>query len=98
MSRERALNFDQWHTFSGNYKPIRVWLWVVYKIIKNKCHLRLFAQFIQTQKRYPISLDNLSILTWRIFVTSIPQEVTPCDVSHTVAVTLNYFPEFKIFF
>ena len=23
MSRKRALNFDQWQTFSENYKPIR---------------------------------------------------------------------------
>ena len=30
MSCERALNFDQWKTFSENYKPIRVWLWLVY--------------------------------------------------------------------
>ena len=26
-SCERALNFDQWKTFSENYKPMRVWLW-----------------------------------------------------------------------
>ena len=25
-SRERVLNFNQWKTFSENYKPIRVWL------------------------------------------------------------------------
>ena len=24
MSRERALNFDQWKLFSENYKPLRV--------------------------------------------------------------------------
>ena len=26
MSQEHALNFDQWKTFSENYKPMRVWL------------------------------------------------------------------------
>ena len=26
ISCERALNLDQWKTFSGNYKPMRVWL------------------------------------------------------------------------
>ena len=26
MSCERGLNFDQWKTFSENYKPMRVWL------------------------------------------------------------------------
>ena len=30
-----------------------VWLWLVYKFTKNYCHLRLFSEFIQTQKRYP---------------------------------------------
>ena len=28
---------------------------------KNNCHSRLFAEFIQTQKRYPTSLDKVSI-------------------------------------
>ena len=28
MSCERALNFDQWKTFSENYKPMRIWLWL----------------------------------------------------------------------
>ena len=50
MSRESALNFDQSKTFSENYKPIRVWLWIVYKITEN----------IQ---EYPTSLDKMSILT-----------------------------------
>ena len=31
MSCECALNFDQWKTFAENYKPMRVWLWFVYK-------------------------------------------------------------------
>ena len=53
MSGERALNFDQWKTFFENYKPIRVWLWFVYKFTENVCHLRLFSNFIQTLKRYP---------------------------------------------
>ena len=30
MSCERALNLDQWKTFSGNYKSMIVWLWLVY--------------------------------------------------------------------
>ena len=29
---ERTLNFEQQKTFSGNCKPIRIWLWFVYKI------------------------------------------------------------------
>ena len=63
ISCERALNFDQWKTFSENYKPMRVWLWLVYKFTENYCRLRLFSEFIQTQKRYPTSLDKIRILT-----------------------------------
>ena len=48
MSCERVLNFDQWKTFSENYKPMRVWLWLAYKFTKNYFHLRLFPEFIQT--------------------------------------------------
>ena len=70
MSCERALNFDQWKTFSENYKPMRVWLWFVYKFTENYCRLRLFSEFIQTQKRYPTSLDKIRILTWKLLVIS----------------------------
>ena len=47
-------NFDQWKTFSENYKSMRAWLWLVYK----------FTELIQTQKRYPNSLDKMLILKW----------------------------------
>ena len=35
MSCERAINFDQWKTFSEKYKPMRVLLWLVYKFTEN---------------------------------------------------------------
>ena len=60
MSQERALNFDQWKTFSENYKPMRVWLWLVYKFTENYCRLRLFSEFIQTRK---LERGILSLLT-----------------------------------
>ena len=63
MSCERVLNFHQWKTFSKNCQPMGVWLWFVYKFTEDFCHSRLFSEFIQTQKRYPISLDKLRILT-----------------------------------
>ena len=66
MSYERALNFDQWKTFSENYKPMRGWLWLVYKFTENYCQLRLFSEFVQTQKRYPASLEKTRILTWKL--------------------------------
>ena len=48
MSQERASNFDRWKTFSENDKPMRVWLWLVCKIIVNNCHSQLLAELIQT--------------------------------------------------
>ena len=59
MSCERALNFDQWKTFSENYKPMRAWLWLVYNIYRELFRLRLFSELIQTQKRYSTSLDKI---------------------------------------
>ena len=73
MSCERPLNFDQRKRFSENYKPIRVWLWLVYRFIENDCRLRLFSEFIQTWKRYPTYLDKISVLTWKLLVVSSPQ-------------------------
>ena len=40
MSLERLLNLDWWRSFSENYKPIRVWLWFVYKITETNCRSR----------------------------------------------------------
>ena len=91
MSCERALNFDQWKTFSENYKPIRVWLWLVYKFTENYCSLQLFPEFIQAQKRYPTSLDKIRILAWKLLVISSQNfscelnslwELTPSKISH----------------
>ena len=70
MSCERALNFDQWKTFSENYKPMRVWLWFVYKFTENCQIYRLFSEFIQTKKRYPTSFDKIRILNRKLLVTS----------------------------
>ena len=41
MSCKCALNFDQCKTFFKNYKPMRVWLWLVYIFTENNCHLQL---------------------------------------------------------
>ena len=53
MSCERALNFDQLKTFSENYKPMRVYLWIVYKFSENYYHLRLFSVFTQLKRGIP---------------------------------------------
>ena len=47
--------------FLENYKPIRLGLELIYKITKNKCRLQLFAEFIQTQRRYPTSHYKINI-------------------------------------
>ena len=70
ISCERNLNFDQWKAFFENYKPIKVWLLLVYKITEDNCRLQLFSEFIQTQNSYPTSLDKISILTWKLLVIS----------------------------
>ena len=71
MSCERGLNFDQCKKCFENYKPMRVWLWLLYKFHENYGRLRLFSEFIQTQKRYPTSLDKIRILNWKLLVISI---------------------------
>ena len=70
ISCERALNFNQWKSFCETYEPMRVWLWLAYKFTENYCRVQLFSKFIQTQKRYPTSLDKIHILTWRLLVIS----------------------------
>ena len=67
---ERALDFNQWKTFFEDYKPMRIWLWLVLKFTENNCGLQLFSEFFQTQKRYPTSLDKISILTWKLLAIS----------------------------
>ena len=49
---------------------MRVWLWLVYKFAENYYPSQLFSQFIQTEKRYPISPDKISILIRKIIVIS----------------------------
>ena len=56
MSCKRAFHFDQWKTFSKNYRSVRVCLWLVYKFTENCCRLRLFSEFIL--RVHPTSLQN----------------------------------------
>ena len=56
--------------FSENWKPIRVWLWLVYKIAENSCS-RVLAEFSFQLKRSIVTfLIKKSILTWRLLVIS----------------------------
>ena len=56
-----------------------VWLWLAYKFTENYCRLRLFSEFIQTQKRYPTSLNKIRIVTWELLVIS--SEDFSCDLN-----------------
>ena len=62
MSYERAFESDQWKTFSENYKPMRVWLWLAYKIYRELLSLATFLRvhsnskevsYLSWQNRYP---------------------------------------------
>ena len=68
MSCERGLNFDQWKTFPENYKPVRIWLWLLYKftimIVAHTTFLRVHSNSKE------VSLDKISILTWKLLVIS----------------------------
>ena len=79
MSCECTLNFGQWKTFSENYKPIRILLWFVYKFTKKYCRLQLFSKLIQTQKKYPTSLDKISIITWKLLFIS--SQIFSCELN-----------------
>ena len=46
ISCEHDLNFDQWKTFSKNYEPMIVWLWLTYKFTENYGCLQLFSKLI----------------------------------------------------
>ena len=79
MPYEHALNFDQWKTFSEHYKPMRVWLWRVYKFNENYCRSRLFSESIQTlyiwQSTYPnlktIRHSKLKFSLWTKFIENL---------------------------
>ena len=59
MSCECALNFDQWITFSENYNPMKVWLWLVYKIYRELLLLVTFLRVHSNSKELPTSWQNM---------------------------------------
>ena len=83
---ERTLNFEKWKTFSENYKPMRVWLQNLQRIIgpddfsPNSFKL-LFSKFIQTQKRYP-NLETTGHIKLKFFLWTKLLENFPVDTRH----------------
>ena len=70
MSCEHALNFDQWKTFSENYKPITVWLWLIYKIYRELLSLATFLPAHSNSK-------EVSYLPWQ---STYPYLETTCHI------------------
>ena len=70
VSCERALNFDQWKIFSENYKPMRVWLWLVYKIYRELLSLATFLPAHSNSK-------EVSYLSWP---NTYPNLKTTCHI------------------
>ena len=70
MSCERALNFDQWKTFSENFKPMRVRLWLVYKFYRELLSLATFLRVHSNWK-------EVSYLSWQ---NAYPNLKTTCHV------------------
>ena len=70
MSCERASNFNQWKTFSENYKPMRVWFWLVYKSTENFCPSWLFLRVHSNSK-------EVSYLSWQ---NKYPNLKTTCHM------------------
>ena len=70
MSCERALNFDKWKTFSENYKPMRVWLWLVYKFTENYIVPHDIFSSSFKLKRGILPFLAKYILTWKLLVIS----------------------------
>ena len=51
-------NLSKIYQFFKNYYPVRVRLWLVYKITENNLLFATFRDFIQNQRRYPTSVDK----------------------------------------
>ena len=71
MSCECALNFDQWKTFSENFKPMRVWLWLVYKFYRELLSLATFLRVHSNWK-------EVSYPSWQ---NTYPNLKTTCHIN-----------------
>ena len=58
MSCERALNFEQWKTFSENYKPMRVWFMACLQIYRELLSHKTFFRVHSNSK-------EVSYLSWQ---------------------------------
>lgn len=81
-SREHALNFDQWQTFLEKYKPVKVSLWLVYKIIKNNCRLQLFATSLLKLKEVSNLETTRHMMSKSILRTKLLQNLLFAIISH----------------
>ena len=95
MSCERALKFVQWKTFSENYKPMRVWLWFVYKFTENY-FLRVHSNskevsYLSWQNRYGNLKTNCHIELKIFLWTKLLESLLLAKYLISVVVTLTLF-------
>ena len=96
MSCKRAFHFDQWKTFSKNYRSVRVWLWLVYKFTENCCRLRLFSEFIlrvhptSWQNKYPNLKTTCHMKLIFFLWTKLLENLHFARYLISVTATLNY--------
>ena len=90
MSCERALNFDQWKSFSKNYKPTRVWLWFVCKFTENNCHFpRRRGILLPRHNKYP-NLKTICHIKPKFFLwPKLPKNLLLAKYPISVAAALN---------
>ena len=90
MSCERVLNFDQWKTFSENYNPIRVRLWLVYKFTENYCGSRfLEVSYLSWQNTYP-NFETTRHVKLKLFLwTQLLKNLLLAKYLRSVAAPLN---------
>ena len=93
MSCERGLNFDQWKTFSENSRPMRVWLWLVYKFKSLATFLRVHsnseeASYLSWQNTYPNLKTTCCIKLKFFFWTKLLESLLLAKYLISVAVPL----------
>ena len=88
MPCERALNSDQWKPFSGNYKLMRIWSWLVYKCLLSlaaflRVHLNSKeVSYLSWQNPYP-NLKTTCHIKLKFFLwAKLLENFTPCKISH----------------
>ena len=82
-----GLSFEQWKISPENSRPIRVWLWFVYKVTRIVLAQDFWPSSFKLKKRYPTFHDKVNILTWTTFVVS--DQSFSCELNSTRTCSLQ---------